>query len=218
MEPDDVLQAYQENQEEIESRLEEFRELGEEDNQRVFRELVFVILSSRSAAKNAWKAATELESRGLLHAEKEDIAESLAEHEIQYELDKASYIIENRKKLSQPTLKDPRPRLKLKQRIDAENPGKTRDWMAGNLDGVGWKAASHFMRNTGHGKDFAIISSHIASSMYELGLRDTQSSPSDREDYMEAEEKLKNFSDDIDIELEALDLVLWSMRTGEVFR
>lgn len=219
MDSEDIQNHYSENKEIVEERLEEFKQLQEADDERLFLELVFVILTSQTQAKNAWEAVFSLKENDLLlEGESDAMAELLESHEVQYEHNKAGYVTKNRKMFSQPTLNDPTGELKLKDRIDPERLDRTRSWFVENVNGLGWKGASHFLRNIGYGNGFAIISSRISSKMYELGLLDSPEPPSDKDSYLEAERDLKNFSEDIGIDIKALDLVLWSMETGEVFR
>lgn len=42
--------------------------------------------------------------------------------------------------------------------------------------------------------------------------------PSSRARYLEVEEKLKGVARDVGIDFDELDLVLWSMKTGEVLK
>ena len=213
-----VKNHYRDNREEIESRLEEFRGLREASNKRLFQELSFVIFSSQSSAENSWNATQRLGEKGLLEKNKENIAQVLRQEEIQYEERKADYIISNREKLSQPTFNDPSTDLKLKQQIRPENLEKSRKWFAENIKGLSCKGASHFLRNTGYGKDFAILSSHTVSVLFDLEVIKASEPPKNAEEYLEMEEKVQEFSEEIDIDIQALDLVLWSMRTGEVFK
>jgi N-glycosylase/DNA lyase len=219
MNQQEVVEHYRENRKEIERRLDEFESLRDASSERWFKELAFVILTSQSGARNSWRAVEELESNSLLLEGSEDeIAEVLERNEIQYEMDKASYILENRNQLSQPTLDDPSGKIKLKDRVDPDRPEKSREWLVDNLSGIGWKGASHFLRNVGYGNGFAIISSRISSKMYELDLVESPENPSSREEYLSAEQKLKEFSKSSGIDIQALDLVLWSMETGEIFK
>lgn len=218
MELEEIREQYRENKEVIEKRLEEFSELRDASEYRLFKELVFVILTSQTSAKKAWEAAEQLDREDLLlNGDESEIAEVLRDNEVQYEENKASYIVENRETLSQPTLQDPTKELKLSYKIDEDNLEKTRRWMVDNLKGVGWKAASHFLRNVGY-RDVAIVSNYIAEDLYELGLIDSAKIPSDEKAYLEAEQKMEKLSKEVDISVEALDLVLWSMETGEVFK
>lgn len=213
-----VKNHYRDNKEEIESRLKEFRGLREASDERLFQELSFVIFSSQSSAKNSWNAAQRLGEKGLLEKDRETIAQVLRQEEIQYEERKADYIMSNRKKLSQPSFNDPSTDLKLRQQIRPKNLEKSRKWLAENIKGLSWKGASHFLRNTGYGKDFAILSSHTVSVLFDLEVIRASEPPKKAEEYLEMEGKVQEFSREIDIDIQALDLVLWSMRTGEVFK
>lgn len=219
MKPEEIKGHYRENLQEIENRLEKFRELREGSDYRLFMELCFVILTSQSSAKKAWKAVEELDSQNLLlEGDRSEIAEVLQEHEIQYEQNKTGYILDNRKFLSQPTLKNPTNELKLREKLDLENLEKTREWLVGNIKGISWKGASHFLRNIGYGDEFAIISNYITRNMLKLGLVEDAEPPTDREEYVEQEEKMRELAEELEIDIQALDLVLWSMETGEVFK
>ena len=218
MEFEDIKQHYLEQKDVIDQRLEDFSKLRDASEYRLFKELVFVILTSQTSAKKSWEAAEQLDSEDLLlNGDKESIAKVLGENEVQYEENKASYIIDNRSKLSQPTLQDPTNELKISYKIDESNLDKTRHWMVENLKGVGWKAASHFLRNVGY-SDLAIVSGYITEDLHELGLSDSSAQPGNEEEYLEAEQQMKKLSEELEISLEALDLVLWSMETGEVFK
>ncbi len=214
-----ILKHYQENREVIDSRLEEFEKLRDADNDRLFKELVFVILTSQSSAKKSWEATQKLEELGLLESsEKDEVAGVLELNDIQYEQKKASYIVENRKKLSQPTLTDPSGKLKIAELIRPDNLDKTRSWFVENIDGLSWKGGSHFLRNIGYGNGFAIVSSRIISKLYELNYLEDLEQPSDKESYLEIERKMRKLAEDTGIDIKALDLVLWSIETGEVFK
>ncbi len=212
-----ISEHYRDNSQEIQDRIKEFQELREAPEERLFRELVFVILTSQSSARSSWDAAEKLDQLELLREpERSEIAAVLEDHGIRYEERKASYIVENRKKLSHPTLEDPSGSLKLRERIDPEDLDSTREWLVENLKGIGWKGASHFLRNIGYGNSFAIISGHIVSQLSEAGIIEER--PSNREQYLRAEKKLQDLSRELDIPVQELDLVLWSMETGEVFK
>ncbi|MFB6191117.1 MAG: DNA lyase [Candidatus Nanohaloarchaea archaeon] len=219
MEIEEIKQHYRENQEEIQSRLKEFRQLRDAAGEKLFKELVFVILTSRSPAKKCWEAAEELDDLGLLlDGDRDRIAEVLAPHDVQYEKNKAGYIVENRRKLSQPTLKDSSGSLKLRERVDPENLDASREQLVADMKGIGWKGASHFLRNIGYGNSFAIVSSRITSKLADLGVLEDASLPSGREEYLEVEQEIQGLAEETGIDIQAFDLVLWSMETGEVFK
>jgi N-glycosylase/DNA lyase len=219
MNPEDIRQHYEENKEEIQDRLDEFREIRESNDYRLFMELCFVILTSQSSAKNAWKAVQKLDDENLLiEGNKSEIERILKEKEIQYEKNKAGYIVDNRQLLSQPTLKNPTNELKIKEKLNLEDLEKTREWLVDNIKGLSWKGASHFLRNIGYGDDFAIVSSYISKTLFKLELIEEAEIPKNKEKYLEQEEIVKNLADEVGIDIKALDLVLWSIQTGEVFK
>ena len=120
--------------------------------------------------------------------------------------------------LSQPTLKNPTNELKIKEKLNLEDLEKTREWLVDNIKGLSWKGASHFLRNIGYGDDFAIVSSYISKTLFKLELIEEAEIPKNKEKYLEQEEMVKNLADEVGIDIKALDLVLWSIQTGEVFK
>lgn len=219
MKKDDILENYRNRENEIRSRLRSFNQLRDVSEERKFEELVFVILSSQTEAEKAWKACEYLNSNNiLLKGNKQQIGKILEDFDVSYPASKADHILSNREKLSQPTLENPKKELKITQKINEEDLESTREWFVENIEGISWKGASHFLRNIGYGNGFAIISSHISSLMYELDLAETANPPQNRKEYLEKEEILKDFSDDIGMDNKVLDLVLWSMKTDEVFK
>lgn len=219
MNRNEIESEYRERREEIEARLEQFNALRDASDERLFKELVFVILTSQSRAEKAWDAVEQLEEEDLLlDGSLDQIEEVLADHGIQYERSKAGYIVSNRKNLSQPTLEDPTASLKLSNRIKPDDLESTRAWLVENLAGVSWKGASHFLRNIGYGDEFAIVSGYIARTLFELGLRDSADPPTTEQEYLEAENSVQDLSEELGIGIQELDLLLWAMQTGEVFK
>lgn len=214
-----IKEHYKEHKSEIDSRLDDFESLRDSSEKRKFKELVFVILTSQSSAEDCWEATNQLESKNLLLSDnKTAISEVLEKHGVSYPKDKTDYIVENRKILSQPTLQNPKSCLKISERIKKDSLDDTRLWMAENLKGISWKGSSHFLRNIGYGNSFAIISTHIITFLHEIGLLESPKTPNSREEYIEMEEKIKQISKELDIDIKALDLVLWSMKTGKIFK
>ncbi len=219
MTPEELKQEYREREESIADRLEDFEALRTASDYRWFMELVFVILTSQTSAKKSWEAVEELDSLNLLmEGTKDEISGILRDHGIQYEEKKADYIVGNRELLSQPTLSNPTKELKLKEKVDPDNLEVSRDWLADNLKGVGMKAASHFLRNVGYGNGFAIVSGHIVKKLVKLDVIESTDPPTSREEYLRVEEKARELSRETGIGIKELDLLLWSLETGEVFK
>ena len=73
------------------------------------------------------------------------------------------------------------------------------------------------MRNIGF-KGYAILDKHILRSLAELEIIDDPKPPNTRSKYLRVEENLKNLAELTKIDFDELDLVLWSMKTGEILK
>ena len=110
--------------------------------------------------------------------------------------------------------------MRLRERLESfQEPLERRDWLARErrIKGLGYKEASHFLRNIGF-KGYAILDKHILRSLAELGIIESPQPPTTRARYLETEQRLKRFARDLGIDFDELDLVLWSMKTGEVLK
>jgi len=85
------------------------------------------------------------------------------------------------------------------------------------IKGLGYKEASHFLRNIGF-RGYAILDKHVLNCLFELKIIDDPKPPSTRSKYLKVEEKLRQFASEIKIDFDEMDLVLWSMKTGEVLK
>ena len=91
-----------------------------------------------------------------------------------------------------------------------------RDWLVKNIKGLGYKEASHFLRNIGH-ENFAIIDFHIIDLLvrYNLVLRPKYLTLAK---YFEIENLLRKIAKKSDLTLAELDLYLWYMETGKILK
>jgi thermostable 8-oxoguanine DNA glycosylase len=51
-----------------------------------------------------------------------------------------------------------------------------------------------------------------------MGVIESPKPPGTRDRYIAAEERLRKFSEDLDIPMDELDLLLWSEKTGEILK
>ncbi|MBU1630565.1 MAG: DNA lyase, partial [Candidatus Omnitrophica bacterium] len=86
------------------------------------------------------------------------------------------------------------------------------------VKGIGYKEASHFLRNIGLGENIAILDRHILRNLKELGVIKEILSSISKKKYLEIEGKMKEFSVSANIPMDHLDLVFWYKETGEVFK
>ena len=59
---------------------------------------------------------------------------------------------------------------------------------------------------------------HILNSLCELGVITEAKRPANRQKYLEIEEKMKDFCETIKIGVDEMDLLLWSLKTGEILK
>lgn len=110
--------------------------------------------------------------------------------------------------------------MKLRKRLRSfSDPFERRDWLAQEkqVKGLGYKEASHFLRNIGV-KGHAILDKHVMRCLCEVGVVDAPKPPQTRTRYLAVEQELIRFAREIKVDFDELDLVLWSMKTGEILK
>ena len=80
------------------------------------------------------------------------------------------------------------------------------------------KEAGHFLRNIGFAFDLAILDRHVFRVLHEAGYLDKVPGSLTKKRYLELEEEMKRFARDLKIPLAELDLTLWAMGAGAVFK
>jgi len=210
---EELKERYNEMKDVIEKRLEEFDSLWKEGSEEeVFAELVFCLLTPQSRAKLCWCAVEHLIEKGLLlNGGERDIEDVLKG--VRFRRNKARYIVEARKLFTREG------RLEIKKLISSFGDVKTlREWLVRNVKGMGYKEASHFLRNIGLGKDMAILDRHILKNLKAFEVINDIPRSLSRKKYLEIEEKMRKFSHEIRIPMSHLDLLFWSRQTGEIFK
>ncbi len=109
-------------------------------------------------------------------------------------------------------------RLSVRAQMDPQNPFQTREWLVGNVKGMGYKEASHFLRNIGLGRDLAILDRHILKNLVRFGVIPDIPRSLGRGRYLKIEVAMSDFARLINIPMSHLDMLLWYMGAGEVFK
>jgi len=197
----------------IESRLQDFetiRETGSDED--LFVELAFCLLTPQSKARTCWKAV-ELLLAGdtLFHGCADDIRDKI--HIVRFKNKKSKYITEARDFFTR------NERLIVRSPLMAlRNVHQKREWLVHRIKGMGYKEASHFLRNIGFGDGIAILDRHILKNMKALGIINSIPGSISARQYIETEARLMSFSKDIAIPLNHLDFVFWFKETGDIFK
>lgn len=210
---DDIKSAHAARRNEFRARLAEFEDIwANGSDERLWEEMVYCFFTGGCSAKMGLRSVEAVRSH-LMRGAHDDVMNALVGRH-RYPRARAGYVIASREFLQADC------GLRLRERISAfDDPIALRDWLAREkgIKGLGYKEASHYLRNIGL-RGYAILDKHILRSMAELGLIDEPKPPSTRARYLATELKLKEFSENVGIDFDELDLVLWSMRTGEILK
>ena len=208
-----VKEIYRSVQAVIERRLADFRMVWENGtDERIFAEMAFCLLTPQSRARVCWAAIERLADKGLLLAgdESQIMAELTG---VRFKIRKAGYIVSAREQFARDG------RVGLKNRIARfSSPARAREWLVKDVKGLGYKEASHFLRNIGLGEDLTILDRHVLKNLKRLEVIQEIPSSLSRKKYLEIEGKMKDFARKVDIPVAHLDLVLWYREAGEVFK
>ncbi|WP_349763182.1 N-glycosylase/DNA lyase [Fusobacterium sp. SYSU M8D902] len=210
----EVEKKYLEIKEDIEKRLKEFKSVWDNGNNRdIHVEMSFCILTPQSKAVNAWQAITTLRDNGLLfNGSAEEIVEYL--NIVRFKNNKSKYLVELREKMTDSTGE-----IITKDFFSSfEEISKAREWIVKNVKGMAYKEASHFLRNVGFGKEIAILDRHILKNLVRLEVIDEVPKSITPKLYLEIERKMKDYCKFVNISMDSLDLLLWYLEAGEIFK
>jgi len=208
-----IKAAHAERGAEIRARLTEFEAVWEnETDERLWEEMVFCFFTGGCSARMGLRSVEAV--RPILQTgNHHELADALRGRH-RYPNARAGYIVASREFLQEHC------GLRLREKLSGFNDDlERRDWLVKEkrIKGLGYKEASHYLRNIGL-KGYAILDKHILRSLAELGIIGDPKPPNTRAKYLETEEKLKNLAALTEIDFDELDLVLWSMKTGEILK
>lgn len=206
------MEDYSQKKLEIKGRLAEFKKRGESSNKEIFEELAFCILTANASAKMGLRSIEAIKPV-LYNGSPEDISHHIKGKHRFWRI-RPKFIFETREYLKEEfsfNLKEI-----LKSSKDRED---LRDFFAANkrIKGIGYKEASHFLRNIGF-SGYAILDKHILNCLREFGVINGEKKPANKPSYLEIEKKMRRFSEEIGIDMDELDLLLWSRQTGEILK
>lgn len=208
----EIEKLYESIKEEIDKKIEEYKEAFNYDNKDFFAEIAFCILTPQSKALNAWKIIQTLKENDLLFTANSDTLENYL-NSIRFKKTKAKRLVSLREKLSI------NGSLEAKKIIfNGDDVFKIREWLVKNIDGFGYKEASHVLRNLGFGENIAILDRHILRNLLKLEVIDEIPKTLTPKKYMDIEEKMRKYSSKIDISMDRLDLLFWYNEVNYLFK
>ena len=212
---EDIRATHKARRKEIRARLDQFREVWRDGSDaRLWEELVFCIFTAGASARMGVRAVEAIRPL-LMDGTRQDMTQALRNAGAhRFPVERPGYIVVTRSYLREHC------DLALREQLQSfADPTERRDWLAREkrIKGLGYKESSHFLRNIGL-MGHAILDKHVMSCLTDLGVVESPKPPSTRARYLETEERLRSFAREIRVDFDELDLVLWSMKTGEVLK
>jgi N-glycosylase/DNA lyase len=200
---DEVKNLNQKIKDKINDKLREFEQRFNTSAKEKFLELCFCILVANTSLEKTlqvWKAIGE----GFIFLSENELKEKLKNLGYRFYSKRANYIVLARKYIEQIDLI-----------LKSKNEQEAREWLVKNIKGIGWKEASHFMRNVGF-KNFAILDRHVLKILRNFNVTNESNSIPSKRKYLEIEEKMKAICEKLGITLAELDLLLFYLDTGKI--
>lgn len=202
----------------IEQRLTEFTSFENKNTEDWFSELCFCLLTANAKAKTAIAVQQELGFSGFSQQSQEKIVQTLLKNKHRFHNTKARFIIDARQYIE---IKNIMINIIKQEDIKQKNKGKeeheAREWLVQNVNGIGYKEASHFLRNVGY-QNVAILDRHILDILFQYKIIKNIPKTLTRRKYLAIEKKIEKLADAVSMTQAELDLYLWYMKTGEVLK
>ncbi|RJS87043.1 N-glycosylase/DNA lyase [Candidatus Bathyarchaeota archaeon] len=189
----------------VEKRISEFKKLRKGTSREIFKELCFCILCANYSAERSIKIQKEIDD-GFLAFPSSQLIEKLKEMGHRFPKTRASYIISARKHSDS-----------IKSIVESyKDPKELREWLIKNIRGIGLKEASHFLRNIGY-TELAILDFHILDLLARHGIIEKPKTLT-KSRYLQIEDKLREISKRVGLNMAELDLYLWYIETGKILK
>jgi len=212
---DNLHASYAVRKKEIRARLREFRSVWQTaSDARLWEEMVFCIFTAGASARMGLRSVEALRPLLKSGAHHEMTSALIAAGAHRFPNARPGYVVVTRDYLRELCS------MRLRERLTSfRDPIERRDWLAQEprVKGLGYKESSHFLRNVGF-KGYGILDKHIVRSLHELNVIDSPKPPTSRGKYLETESRMQRFAGSIGINFDELDLLLWSMKTGEILK
>ncbi len=195
---------HREKQAAIQARLRDFSQVQPTE---YFYELAYCLMTPQSSAVHADKVIEVLKQRDFLAGgfDPEPVLRT-KEHYIRFHKNKSRYLLRIRETLSEV----------LRSLSNGTSGIELREWLVKNVKGLGYKEATHFLRNIGKNEGLAILDRHILRNLHRYGVIRKIPDSLSKKLYLATEKKFQKFAVEIGIPLDELDLLFWSMETGEI--
>jgi len=209
-----IEKVYQEKEDEIKAKTQSFSQINHSNYHQTFLELAFVILAAGTSAQLALKTVGILSKNNFVFDKNlPEIISKLKECYRFYNV-RGKYIFNTRNYIREEYNDSFE---KIFKSFGSHYERRAFFSLNSSIQGVGMKAASHFLRNIGF-VDYAILDKHILNIMRECGLISEDFSLLNEKNYIKIEEILRKIALKHKITLSTLDLILWYYKTGKIIK
>jgi len=196
----------------VDKRLKEFSSFQNKSNESVFAELCFCILTANSKALTAISIQKEVGIKGFLTYSQQKLSNIIRTNKHRFHNNKSKYIVEARqhkniKKELQKIIK----KHTYKEQCDA------REYIVKNIKGLGYKEASHFLRNIGY-FNLSILDRHILNLMVDNKILKEKPKTLTKKTYFSIENKFKKIASDLKMNEAELDFYMWYLKTNKILK
>jgi N-glycosylase/DNA lyase len=187
---------------------------------------LFCLLTPAARAHSAWDALQNLKTKGLILSTETAVSTPSVKDSgfrslriadelriVRFKNNKARNVMEAEQYFTCEGSVSVRSRLSCFQ-----STLELREWLAATIRGMGYKEASHFLRNIGRGDDIAILDRHILRCLKRLGIIDTVPEGLTEKRYIHTEQRMRNLALRLGMPLSHLDILFWYHETGEIFK
>ena len=188
----------------ITTRIQEFHTVPRDSADILFEELCYCILTANFSAKRGAHIHQQL--KACFHSDpKETLEKKLRNCGYRFPTIRAAFIEAAAQQKQQ-----------LSTTISTLNGEDLRTWLVQNIQGLGYKEASHFLRNIGF-DDYAIIDTHIMDLLARYHII-TPPKTLTKNQYLAIEKTLRDIAAKTRLTLAELDLYIWYMETGNILK
>jgi N-glycosylase/DNA lyase len=200
----ELLELYEDRKAAIRSRLADFSSISPSH---YFYELLYCMMTPQSSAEHAEKALAALQQvRFESCAVNPEPILRTRHHYIRFHKTKAKHMLKAKEEFGSI----------LRALNNGLSAFELREWLVTHVKGLGYKEATHFLRNIGKNNGLAILDRHILRNLKRYGVIRSIPKTLSRAKYFVIEQKFAAFAHRIGIPVDELDLLFWSMETGQI--
>lgn len=189
----------------INERAEDFRSMGRRSKEELFGELCFCLLTANTSAEMGIRTQNMIGLDGFLYHDQEFLRDELKRIKYRFYNVRSNFIVSAR------WIVDELPSL-----IGSGSMEDTREYLVENVKGIGYKEASHFLRNVGV-FNFAILDKHIMRMLSEE-YRFEMPKAVTRKEYYRNEKTIMDLAGEVNLEPGIFDLYMWKIATGKIIK